>query len=127
MEIWKSSSSPITPGEKNASKRFNGMFAFAIAHRDSGEVFLARDRLGIKPLYHVSNHESFRFASTLPALLTHDDIGGAIDPVALHYYMTFHSVVPAPHTILADVRKMKPGTTLTLYPDGKIKRRPTGN
>ncbi|MGA6926312.1 MAG: N-acetylglutaminylglutamine amidotransferase [Desulfosarcina sp.] len=105
---------------KDCVKHFNGMFAFAIVHRDSGEIFIARDRLGIKPLYYSRTSQTFRFASTLPALLVYEDIGSAIDPVALHHYMTFHSVVPAPHTILADVKKMKPGSTLTVSPDGRI-------
>ena len=105
---------------KNCVQRFNGMFAFAITHRDSGETFIARDRLGIKPLYFSNTDKAFRFASSLPALLAYNDIGKSIDPVALHHYMTFHSVVPAPHTILRDIKKMKPGTTLTVKPDGNV-------
>ena len=101
-------------------ERFNGMFAFAIVHRDSGKVFIARDRLGIKPLYYTASGGSFRFASTLPALLVHEDVGCDIDPVALHHYMTFHSVVPAPHTMLRQIKKLKPATTLTITPDGAI-------
>jgi asparagine synthase (glutamine-hydrolysing) len=101
-------------------KRFNGMFAFAIVQRDSGRTFIARDRLGIKPLYYCKTPNAFLFASSLPALLVYDNISGEINPVALHHYMTFHSVVPAPHTILEDVCKMKPGTTLTVDPKGSI-------
>jgi asparagine synthase (glutamine-hydrolysing) len=101
-------------------KRFNGMFAFAIVHRDSGKAFIARDRLGIKPLYYTFSGGAFRFASMLPALLVYGDVGTDIDPVALHHYMTFHSVVPAPHTMLKQIKKMKPATTLTITPDGAI-------
>jgi asparagine synthase (glutamine-hydrolysing) len=101
-------------------KRFNGMFAFAIVHRDSGKTFIARDRLGIKPLYYNQADSAFRFASSLQALLVYDDIDTAIDPVALHHYLTFHSVVPAPHTILESIKKLKPGTTLTVTPDGGV-------
>jgi asparagine synthase (glutamine-hydrolysing) len=100
--------------------RFNGMFAFAIVQRDGGKTFIARDRLGIKPLYYCKTPDAFCFASSLPALLVHDDISNTIDPVALHHYMTFHSVVPAPHTIIEDISKMKPGTTLTVDPEGII-------
>jgi asparagine synthase (glutamine-hydrolysing) len=100
-------------------ERLSGMFAFALWERDSGRVFLARDRLGIKPLYYVDQPSAFRFASTLPALLASSDLDTAIDPVALHYYMTFHSVVPAPWTILQGVRKLPPATTLLIEPDGK--------
>ena len=100
--------------------RFNGMFAFAILHRDSGDLFLARDRLGIKPLYYARSKNTFRFASTLPALLVSTDIDTGIDPVALNYYMTFHSVVPAPRTIIKGVRKIPPGTTMNVRNDGTI-------
>jgi asparagine synthase (glutamine-hydrolysing) len=99
---------------------FNGMFAFAIQHRDSGKVFLARDRLGIKPLYYSRNANDFRFASSLPALLSGGGIDSDIDPVALNYYMTFHSVVPAPRTILKGVKKLPPASTLTIGADGDL-------
>jgi asparagine synthase (glutamine-hydrolysing) len=96
-----------------------GMFAFAIVERASGRVVLARDRLGIKPLYLAEVDGALRFASTLPALLAG---GGAIDteidPVALHHYLSFHSVVPAPLTILRGVRKLAPATLLSIEPDG---------
>jgi asparagine synthase (glutamine-hydrolysing) len=81
------------------------MFAFALVERDSGRVVLARDRLGIKPLYFAESGKALRFASSLPALLTAGDIDTEIDPIALHHYMSFHAVVPAPMTILKGVRK----------------------
>jgi asparagine synthase (glutamine-hydrolysing) len=99
-------------------ERFFGMFAFAIWERDSGRVVLARDRLGIKPLYWSDNGKAFRFASTLPALLAAGDIDTSIDEQALHHYMSFHAVVPAPMTILKGVRKLAPATILTIEPDG---------
>jgi asparagine synthase (glutamine-hydrolysing) len=97
------------------------MFAFAIVHRDSGEVFIGRDRLGIKPIYYSTKGNVFRFSSSLPALLVPDDIDTDIDPVALYHYMTFHSVVPAPHTMIRGVRKLTPGTTLTITPEGETR------
>ncbi|MEX2641870.1 MAG: N-acetylglutaminylglutamine amidotransferase [Acetobacterales bacterium] len=100
-------------------ERFNGMFAFAIWSRDDGRLFLARDRLGIKPLYYAEPAGALRFASTLPALVAAGGIDTGIDPVALHHYLTFHAVVPAPHTILSGVRKLPPGTTLTVEADGR--------
>ncbi len=105
--------------QEDCVNHLNGMFAFAIAHRDSGRLFLARDRLGIKPIYFTRTADEFRFASTLPALLKGGEADTCIDAKALHYYMTFHSVVPAPHTILKGVRKLPPATTLTLEPDGR--------
>jgi len=104
-------------------ERFSGMFAFAVVERDSGRVVLARDRLGIKPLYVAESPGRLRFASTLPALLAGGGVDTDIDPVALHHYLTFHAVVPAPHTILAGVRKLEPATTLTIGPDGTRRQR----
>jgi asparagine synthase (glutamine-hydrolysing) len=79
---------------------------------------LARDRLGIKPLYYAESRGAFRFASTLPALLSAGDVDTSIDPVALHQYMSLHAVVPAPRTILKGVRKLAPGRIMTIEPDG---------
>jgi asparagine synthase (glutamine-hydrolysing) len=99
---------------------FNGMFAFAIYNRLNDQLFLARDRLGIKPLYYSKTSRFFRFASSLPALLANRDINTQINPVALHHYMTFHSVVPPPNTIIQGVQKVKPAHTLTIRPDGEM-------
>ncbi|MBX7455707.1 N-acetylglutaminylglutamine amidotransferase [Mycolicibacterium sp. 3033] len=98
--------------------RLKGMFAFAIVERDSGRVLLGRDRLGIKPLYLSETDRRIRFASSLPALLAGGDVDTRIDPVALHHYMTFHSVVPSPHTILRGVTKLPPATLMAIEPDG---------
>ncbi len=105
-------------GEK-CVEHFHGMFAFALWERDSGRVMLARDRLGIKPFYFAEVDGGLRFASTLPALLAGGGVDTAIDPVALHHYMSFHAVVPAPHTILRGVRKLPPATVRIIEPDGK--------
>jgi asparagine synthase (glutamine-hydrolysing) len=99
-------------------EHFFGMFAFAVAERDSGTVVLARDRLGIKPLYLSEMPGRLRFASTLPALLAAGEVDTSIDPVALHHYLSFHSVVPAPRTILAGVRKLPPATVRVVKADG---------
>jgi asparagine synthase (glutamine-hydrolysing) len=96
-----------------------GMFAFAIVERDSGRVLLGRDRLGIKPLYLTEDSRRIRFASTLPALLAGGGVDTRIDHVALHHYMTFHAVVPAPLTILRGVRKVPPASLVAIEPDGK--------
>lgn len=96
----------------------HGMFAFAIVERDSGRVLLGRDRLGIKPLYISEDAHRIRFASSLPALLAGGGVDTRIDPVALHHYLSFHSVVPAPLTILRGVRKVPPGSLVAIDPDG---------
>ena len=109
-------------GEK-ALDRFYGMFAFALWERDTGITHLARDRLGIKPLYYAVTKEAMYFASALPALLEVKGIDTSLDPEALHHYLTFHAVVPAPHTILRGIRKLAPGTLMTVHPDGKCETR----
>ncbi|MCD6680407.1 MAG: N-acetylglutaminylglutamine amidotransferase [Burkholderiaceae bacterium] len=100
-------------------ERFDGMFAFAIHERDTGRLTLARDRLGIKPLYYSEAPGRLRFASTLPALLAGGDVDTSIDPVALHHYLAWHSVVPPPHTMLRGVRKLAPATIATWEADGR--------
>ena len=104
-------------------ERLQGMFAFAVWERESGRVLLGRDRLGIKPLYYRQTSDGLRFASTLPALVAAGEGSGELDPVALHYYMHLHAVVPAPHTLLKDVRKLAPATTLLVEPDGRTDER----
>lgn len=101
-------------------KHFQGMFAFALWERDSGKLVLARDRLGIKPLYWSRQGARLRFASTLPAILAAGDVNTEIDPVALHYYLNFHAVVPAPHTIVQGVRKLAPATIAVVSPQGEM-------
>lgn len=106
-----------------ALERLHGMFAFALWERDSGMTYLVRDRLGIKPLYYSLTDKRLRFASTLPALLKSGDIDTALDLRALHHYLSFHAVVPAPHTILRGVRKLAPGTWMAVHPDGRFDRK----
>lgn len=99
--------------------KLNGMFALAIWERDTRELFIARDRLGVKPLYLSHTPERLRFASTLPALLQGGDIDKTLDPVALNHYLNFHAVVPAPRTVLANVQKLPPATWLRIDAQGK--------
>jgi asparagine synthase (glutamine-hydrolysing) len=99
-------------------ERLHGMFAFAIWNRET--LFLARDRLGIKPLYYSENLGCFRFASTPQALLAAGGVDTGIDAVALHHLFTLHAVVPAPRTIFNGVRKLAPGTTLTVNARGEL-------
>ncbi|MEV0805137.1 N-acetylglutaminylglutamine amidotransferase [Micromonospora sp. NPDC050200] len=100
-----------------------GMFAVAITERDTGRLVLARDRLGIKPLYLAETPGTVRFASTLPALLAGGGVDTAIDPVALAHYLSFHSIVPPPRTILRGVTKLPPATVRVYEPDGRTHER----
>jgi len=104
---------------KECVKRFHGMFAFVIHERDSGRIVMARDRFGIKPLYLARTGGAIRFASFLPALLKSGDIDTSINRTALHHYMTFHAVVPPPHTIVNGVEKLPPATIRVIDADGR--------
>ncbi|GGM87674.1 asparagine synthetase B [Lentzea pudingi] len=87
-----------------------GMFAIALFDRRRDRVLLVRDRLGIKPLYVADVRGRTRFASTLPALLAGGGVDTELDRVGLHHYLTWHSIVPAPRTVLRGVRKLPPAT-----------------
>ncbi len=100
--------------------RLNGMFVFAIWERDSQRLFVARDRLGIKPLYFSRTSERLRFASTLPALLQGGDIPGQLNPAALNFYMSFHAVVPAPDTLIAGIEKLPPASWMRVDAAGRV-------
>lgn len=102
-------------------ERLHGMFAFAIWDRE--KLFLARDRLGIKPLYYSENLNRLRFASTPQALLAAGGIDTGLDAVALHHLFTLHAVVPAPRTLYNGIRKLAPGTTLTVNSRGELRHR----
>ena len=95
-----------------------GMYAIAIADTRRNEVLLVRDRLGIKPLYVAHLPGRLRFASTLPAILASGGIDTSLDEVALHHYLSWHSIVPAPRTILNGVAKVPAATIRTVRPDG---------
>ncbi|MER7621176.1 N-acetylglutaminylglutamine amidotransferase [Streptomyces sp. NPDC126503] len=100
-------------------EHFAGMFAIAVAEHATGRVVLARDRLGIKPMYLAERPGRLRFASTLPALLAGGEVDTSLDPVAVHHYMSWQSTVPAPRTVLAGVRKLPPATVRVIEPDGR--------
>lgn len=99
-------------------ERFYGMWAFVVVDHRTGTVTMSRDRLGIKPLYLAESAGRIRFASNLQSLLAAGDVDTDLDPIALHHYMSFHSVVPAPRTILKGVRKLPPATIRTINRDG---------
>lgn len=101
----------------------HGMFAFAIWDHNKQTLFAARDRMGIKPFYFSSTDQHFLFASNIQALLATGKIDTSIDKVALHHQFTLHAVIPAPRTILNGVRKLEPGTSLTITRDGQVSER----
>ncbi len=103
-------------------ERFNGMFAFAVWDRNRKRLFIARDRLGIKPLYYGLTEDRFLiFSSELKALLVHPKLAREILPQAIEDYLAF-GYIPEPKTILKSVFKLPPGYFLSLGPDGALAR-----
>ncbi|APZ42268.1 N-acetylglutaminylglutamine amidotransferase [Acidihalobacter ferrooxydans] len=100
-------------------ERLIGMFAFGIWDSRRRRLFLARDRMGIKPLYYSESPQAFRFASNTQALLA-AGVDTDIDPLALHHHMSLHAVVPAPRTLLKGIRKLPPAHTLSIGEDGRM-------
>ena len=97
----------------------DGMFAFAIWDQNQEQLFIARDRMGIKPLYYSLSSTNINFASNTQALLT-QDVDRDINPIALHQQLSLHGVVPAPNTIIQGIRKVKPATTITINKAGQF-------
>jgi asparagine synthase (glutamine-hydrolysing) len=104
-------------------ERLQGMFAFAVWDQRRKTLFLARDRLGIKPLYYSLTDQSFRFASNTQALLAGGGVDRTIDPVALHHQFTLHAVIPAPMTILNGIRKLPPAHCMLIDESGERRER----
>lgn len=105
-------------GIEGLLRRLNGMFAFAIHDGRSGELLLARDRLGIKPLYVGRFEGTWLFGSELKALLMHPAARREVDPDALARYLVLE-YVPSPRCIYRGIRKLLPGHYLRLGPDGR--------
>jgi asparagine synthase (glutamine-hydrolysing) len=94
-------------------ERLVGMFGFAIWDEERHELFLARDRLGIKPLYYSWSQGRLVFGSEIKAILEHPSIERAVDEQALFDYLGYE-FVPGPRTMFAGIRKLQPGHTLKL-------------
>lgn len=102
------------------TQRFEGMFAFVIWDDHQEQLLMARDRFGIKPLYYAPLDGGIRFASNTQALLAAGGVDTDIDPIGLHFQLTLHAVIPAPHTILKGIKKLEPGHWLIVNPDGQM-------
>ena len=97
----------------DALDHFNGMFAFALYDRDKKRILIARDRLGIKPLYYTHRDNTFAFASELDALAAGGFVQDELSPAALDAYLTY-LYIPAPDTIFKNVLKLSPGEKIIL-------------
>jgi len=93
--------------------RLRGMFAFALWDGRDGSLFLARDRIGKKPLHYATLQDGIVFASEIKALLRHPRVGREIDLKSLSKYLSYE-YVPAPHTIFKSIRKIEPGHFLVV-------------
>jgi len=98
---------------EEAPVHLRGMFAFAVWDREARKLFLARDRLGIKPLYYTSQGGCLRFASEIKALLA-TGLANRVNGPALSLYLTFR-YVPGPQTMFEHVMKLQPGHSLTWH------------
>ncbi len=105
---------------RESLRLMRGMFAFALRDRETGEVFAARDRLGIKPFYYFSDNSLFIFASEIRAILASGLVPRAIDAVSLNSYLSF-GAVQEPRTIIKNVRTLPPAHYVTIDSSGAVK------
>ncbi len=111
---YRSSAAPLCRnGARPACPRLNGQFAFAIWDARREELFLARDRVGIRPLFYWHDRDKLVFASEIKALFADRQIPREIDPQALGEVFTFWGNIP-PRTIFRDIRELPPGSYMTV-------------
>ena len=99
----------------------DGMFAFAIWDGRNQRLFLARDRLGVKPLYYRLTAEGLIFGSEVRAILRHPAVSAELDEESFFHYLTF-AFVPAPRTIYSGIDKVAPAERLVVSRDGAVER-----
>src|SRR5713226_4421588 len=99
--------------------KFRGMFAIALWDANNRQLWLIRDRIGVKPLYYSIHHGRITFASEIKALLEDDEQQRGVNEEALYYYLSFNAT-PAPHTLFAGIQKLAPGTWLRINEDGQV-------
>lgn len=104
-------------------KKIHGMFAFAIYDFSTRELFLARDRMGKKPLYYAVVGQTIVFASELKSVAAHPLITKSLNPDALNAYLTF-DYIPTTDSILSGVHKLPPSSYM-VFSDGKIAQQNT--
>ncbi len=102
-------------------EKLNGMFSFAIWDNAEEKLFLARDRMGIKPLHYGFVNGELVFASEIKALLQYPGLSRDIDPHSLSKFLAF-AYIPAPHTMFRDIRKLEPGCFLLFSKEGLKKQ-----
>ena len=103
--------------------RLAGMFALALYDARTGVLTLARDRVGVKPLYFCPLPGLFLFASEIKGILAHPAAPREADPAALYHYLSFMTT-PAPLTMFAGIYKLPPGHVMRVGPDGSLAASP---
>lgn len=106
-------------GLQGLLERLEGDFAFAIWDGAAHKLSLARDRIGVKPLYFGVAGGAFIFASEIKAMLRHPSVGRDIDPMAMYHYLSFLTT-PAPQTMFAGIQKLPAGCWLEVE-EGKVR------
>jgi asparagine synthase (glutamine-hydrolysing) len=106
-------------GIEGLISRLDGMFAFGLWDDGEKRLFLARDRIGIKPVYFTRNAGAFRFASEIKAILADPDVPRDVEPAALNHYLSF-MVAPAPLTMFKDIFKLPAGHILKVDSSGNL-------
>jgi asparagine synthase (glutamine-hydrolysing) len=101
-------------------ERLHGMFAIGVWDAHQRRLFLARDRIGIKPLYFAWTTRAFVFASEIKALLPHPDLRADVEPTSVYHYLSFLTT-PAPLTMFRGVYKMPAGCRAFVAPDGAMR------
>jgi len=94
-----------------------GMFSFCIWDQNKKRMFLARDRMGKKPLYYTIQNGLFIFASEIKAILEHPEIKRDLDPEAFYHYLTF-AITPAPFTLFSGIKKLACGYSMLMGEEG---------
>src|SRR5579872_4418673 len=101
-------------------EKFRGMFAIGLWDARRRELWLIRDRIGIKPLYYSVHHGRITFASEIKALLQDPEQERAVEEESLYQYLSFNAT-PAPKTLFSGIQKLSPGTWLRVNEDGQIR------
>lgn len=97
--------------------RLEGMFAFCLWNQATGEIYVARDAFGMKPLYIYEDERMIVFSSEITAILALEETDKALNPIAVKDFLTFRYVL-APHTIYKRIRRAAPGTHVSIGPSG---------
>jgi asparagine synthase (glutamine-hydrolysing) len=101
--------------------KFRGMFAIALWDTEKRQLWLIRDRIGVKPLYYSIHHGRIVFASEIKALLEDDEQQRDVNEEALYYYLSFNAA-PAPHTLFAGIHKLPPSTWIRINERGDVQQ-----